>query len=70
MLVVVSFVISAPLAWYAIAKWLQSYAFRVNVGPLLFIVPFLIVMIIAFATVSYLSVKAALTNPVKSLKTE
>jgi len=70
MLVVVSFVISAPLAWYAIAKWLQSYAFRVNVGPLLFIVPFLIVMIIAFVTVSYLSVKAALTNPVKSLKTE
>jgi putative ABC transport system permease protein len=69
-LVVVSFVISAPLAWYAISKWLQTYAFRVDIGPLLFVVPFLIVMVIAFATVSYLSVKAALTNPVKSLKTE
>ncbi|MEN0055332.1 MAG: ABC transporter permease [Mucilaginibacter sp.] len=69
-LVIVAFVISAPLAWYAISKWLQGYAFRVDIGPLLFIVPFIIVMVIAFATVSYLSVKAALTNPVKSLKTE
>jgi putative ABC transport system permease protein len=69
-LVVVSFIISAPLAWYAISKWLQTYAFRVDIGPLLFIAPFLIVMIIAFATVSYLSIKAALTNPVTSLKTE
>ncbi|MBB6110513.1 putative ABC transport system permease protein [Mucilaginibacter lappiensis] len=69
-LVIISFVVSAPLAWYAINQWLQTYAFRVDIGPLLFLVPFLIVMVIAFATVSYLSVKAALTNPVKSLKTE
>lgn len=69
-LVVISFVVSAPIAWYAINQWLQTYAFRVDIGPLLFIIPFLIVMVIAFATVSYLSVKAALTNPVKSLKTE
>ena len=69
-LVVISFVVSAPLAWYAISQWLQTYAFRVDIGPFLFLVPFLIVMVIAFATVSYLSIKAALTNPVKSLKTE
>jgi putative ABC transport system permease protein len=69
-LVVISFVVSAPLAWFAINQWLQTYAFRVDIGPFLFLIPFLIVMVIAFATVSYLSVKAALTNPVKSLKTE
>ncbi|MDR6940778.1 ABC transporter permease [Mucilaginibacter pocheonensis] len=69
-LVLVSFIVSAPLAWYAINKWLQTYAFRIDISLLLFIVPFFIVMVIAFATVSFLSVKAALTNPVKSLKTE
>ncbi|WPU92998.1 ABC transporter permease [Mucilaginibacter sabulilitoris] len=70
LLVLISFIISAPLGWYAINKWLQTYAFRTEINILLFIVPFIAVMIIAFATVSYLSVKAALTNPVKSLKTE
>jgi putative ABC transport system permease protein len=70
LLVVVSFVISAPIGWYAISKWLQTYAFRMDINPFLFVVPFLLVMLIAFATVSFLSVKAALMNPVKSLKTE
>jgi putative ABC transport system permease protein len=70
LLVMVSFVVSAPLAWYAISKWLQTYAFRVAINPLLFAIPFLVVMVIAFATVSFLSVKAAMMNPVKSLKTE
>ena len=70
LLVLLSFIISAPLGWYAINKWLQTYAFRTEINALLFIVPFIAVMIIAFSTVSYLSVKAALTNPVKSLKTE
>lgn len=70
LLVLISFIISAPLGWYAISKWLQTYAFRTEINALLFIVPFIAVMIIAFATVSFLSVKAALMNPVKSLKTE
>jgi putative ABC transport system permease protein len=70
LLVVISFLVSAPLAWYAIAKWLQTYAFRTAINPLLFIVPFAVVLLVSFATVSFLSVKAALMNPVKSLKTE
>lgn len=69
-LIVIAFVVSIPLAWYAIEKWLQSYAFRINIGVFLFIIPFLVVSIIAFVTVSFISIKAALTNPVKSLKTE
>lgn len=70
LLIVIAFVVSIPLAWYAINKWLQTYAFRIDINALFFIIPFLIVMIIAFSTVSYLSIKAALMNPVKSLKTE
>jgi putative ABC transport system permease protein len=69
-LVVIAFVVSAPLAWYASNKWLQSYAFRIGINWSLFVIPFIVVFVIAFATVSYLSVKAALMNPVKSLKTE
>jgi putative ABC transport system permease protein len=69
-LIVIAFVVSIPLAWYAINKWLQSYPFRIDVNPVLFVIPFFTVFIIAFATVSFLTVKAALTNPVKSLKTE
>jgi putative ABC transport system permease protein len=70
LLIVIAFVVSIPLAWYAINKWLETYAFRITINPFLFIIPFFIVLIIAFATVSFLSVKAALMNPVKSLKTE
>lgn len=69
-LVVIAFIVSAPIAWYAVNKWLQSYAFKLNINWILFIVPFVVVSVIAFATVSYLTVRAALTNPVKSLKTE
>ena len=70
LLIVIAFVVSVPLGYYATYKWLQTYAFRIDVNILFFIIPFFMVMIIAFSTVSYLSVKAALMNPVKSLKTE
>jgi putative ABC transport system permease protein len=69
-LILVAFIVSAPLGWYASHRWLQTYAFRVDISWTLFVFPFFIVLLIAFATVSYLSVKAALMNPVKSLKTE
>lgn len=69
-LLVIAFFVSIPLAWYAVHKWLQTYAFRIDINILYFIIPFLAVLVIAFTTVSYLSVKAALMNPVKSLKTE
>jgi putative ABC transport system permease protein len=69
-LVLIAFVVSAPLGWYACHRWLQTYAFRIDISWTLFVFPFIIVLLVAFATVSYLSVKAALMNPVKSLKTE
>ena len=70
MLILISFLVAAPLAWYAINKWLDTYAFKIHINWLLFVLPFVIVFIVAFVTVSWLSVKAALTTPVKSLKTE
>jgi len=69
-LVVIAFVVSAPLGWYATSKWLQTYAFRIDLSWTFFVIPFVTVAIVAMATVSYLSVKAALMNPVISLKTE
>ncbi|HEY4325692.1 MAG TPA: FtsX-like permease family protein, partial [Mucilaginibacter sp.] len=70
MLVIIAFIVAAPLAWYASYRWLQTYAFRIDVNWTLFVIPFVEVLFIAFATVSYLTIKAALMNPVKSLKTE
>ena len=70
MLVAVAFFVAAPLAWYASHRWLETYPFRINIDWSLFVIPFISVFAIAFATVSYLTVKAALMNPVKSLKTE
>jgi putative ABC transport system permease protein len=69
-LVVIAFAVSIPFGWYFTHKWLQGYAFRIDIGWTLFVIPFFIVLLVAFATVSYLSFKAALMNPVKSLKTE
>lgn len=69
-LIVIAFLFAIPIGWYFTHKWLQSYAFRIDLSWTLFAIPFVIVVFIAFATVSYLSFKAALMNPVKSLKTE
>ena len=69
-LVVIAFVFAAPLGWYATSKWLQTYAFRIDLSWTFFVIPFITVAVVAMATVSYLSIKAALMNPVISLKTE
>ncbi len=70
LLVVLAFLFATPLAWYATHRWLQGYAFRITPQWWLFAVPFLLVMGIALLTVSYQTLKAALSNPVKALRTE
>ncbi|HTE09830.1 MAG TPA: ABC transporter permease [Chitinophagaceae bacterium] len=69
-LLVIAFLIATPLAWLATSNWLQGYAFRMNIHWAFFIIPFLLIVAIAFATVSFQSIKAALANPVRSLRTE
>ena len=69
-LLVIAFVIAVPLAWLTISKWLQGYAFRIDIHWSYFLIPFVTIVIIALLTVSFQSIKAAITNPVKSLRTE
>jgi len=69
-LVIVSFLIAAPLAWWAMHTWLQNYTYRVAVEWWVFALAGLLSVVIALLTVSYQSIKAALANPVKNLRTE
>jgi putative ABC transport system permease protein len=70
LLLLIAFVISIPLAWIATSNWLQGYAFRINIHWPFFALPFLTIAAIALITVSFQSIKAALANPVKSLRSE
>ena len=69
-LLVIAFVIAVPLAWLIVTNWLQGYAFRINIHWSYFVLPFIAIMVVALLTVSFQSIKAAIANPVKSLRTE
>lgn len=69
-LVLMAVVIASPLAWWGMNKWLQNFAYQTSIGWAVFLLTALIALAIAFATVSVQAIKAALTNPVKSLRTE
>lgn len=69
-LVVIGFVIAIPIAWYSMNQWLADFAYRIEIGPLVFIVAGLAATVIAFLTVSWQSVQAAVANPVDSLRSE
>jgi putative ABC transport system permease protein len=70
LLVAISLIIATPVAYYFMHNWLQSYAYRTEISWWIFALTGLGAMLITLATVSYQSIKAALANPVKSLKTE
>jgi len=69
-LVVIGIVIASPLAWYAMNLWLEEYAYKVDIEWWVFALAGLVAILIAFVTVSFQSMKAALTNPVRSLRSE
>ena len=69
-LVAIAFVFAAPLAWWAMTKWLQDFANRTSISWWIFLLAGLLAFVIAIATVSFQAIKAALMNPVKSLRTE
>jgi putative ABC transport system permease protein len=69
-LVFLAFIIAAPIAWFIMNKWLQDFAYRINISWWVFIVAGLIALIIALATISFQAIKAAVANPVNSLRTE
>ena len=69
-LVLISFLIAFPLCFYLMNKWLQEFAYRIEVDWPVFALAAIITFVIAFLTIAYKSIKAATVNPVKSLRTE
>ena len=69
-LVVVALLIAFPLSYWLMNNWLQSFAYRIRISPLIFLIVGLAVLLITIFTISFQSIKAAIANPVKSLKTE
>ncbi|HKO80538.1 MAG TPA: ABC transporter permease [Chitinophagaceae bacterium] len=69
-LVIISFIIASPIAWWMMHSWLNSYTYRVNISWWVFVVTALLSVMIALITVSFQAIKAAIANPVKSLRTE
>ncbi len=70
MLVLISILIASPVAWYAMHKWLQNYDYRISIQWWVFVAAGLLSIIISLVTVSFQAIKAAVANPVKSLRTE
>jgi putative ABC transport system permease protein len=69
-LVFISILIAMPVAWWAMNKWLQDFAYRINISWWVFLLAGSIAILIAFITISFQSIKAAIANPVNSLRSE
>jgi ABC-type antimicrobial peptide transport system permease subunit len=69
-LILIAFTIAAPLAWWAMSQWLQGYVYRIHLGFGVFLLAISITLLIAAITIVQQAIKAAVANPVKSLRTE
>ena len=69
-LVIISIIVASPVAWWAMTKWLQDFAYRISISWWMVAVAGLSAIVIALLTISFQSIKAALTSPVKTLRTE
>ena len=69
-LVIIAIVIASPVAWYFMNHWLQDFAYRINIGWYVFLITGIAALLIAFITIGFQSIKAAMANPVESLRTE
>lgn len=69
-LVAIAVVIASPVAWYVMNQWLQDFAYRVNISWVVFVITSFMALCIALLTIGFQAVRAALSNPVKSLRTE
>jgi putative ABC transport system permease protein len=69
-LVVIAILVATPIAWWVMNKWLQDFAYRTKMDPWIFIFAGLLAVMIAVLSVGLHAIKAAISNPVKSLRTE
>jgi len=69
-LVILSFIIASPIAWYAMNKWLQTFSYRINIEWWVFALTAMASIFIAIVTVSFQAIKAAIANPVAALRSE
>lgn len=69
-LIAIAFVIAVPVGYYFVNKWLQDFAYRINIGWWMFGLAGVLVIAVALLTISFQAIKAAIANPVKSLRTE
>jgi putative ABC transport system permease protein len=69
-LVLIAIVLAVPISWYFMDDWLQNFAYRITISWWVFFLAGLLALVIAFLTVSFQAIKAAMANPVKSLRTE
>jgi putative ABC transport system permease protein len=69
-LILVSVAISAPAAWWAIQNWLENYPYRITINAWIFLLAAAFVLLMALITVSFQTIKAAMANPVNSLRSE
>ena len=69
-LIGIAALIAFPVAWLAMNKWLEDFAYRINISWWIFLIAAIISLLIAFLTISFQAIKAAIVNPVKSLRTE
>ena len=69
-LVCIALLIAIPVSWWAANEWLQSFAYRISIGPSVFVITSVAVIVITLLTISFQTIKAAIANPVESLRTE
>jgi len=69
-LVVISCIVAFPVAWWMMSNWLRNYKYRIEISWWIFLAAGLSAILIALITISFQSIKAAIANPVKSLRTE
>jgi putative ABC transport system permease protein len=69
-LLLIAFVIATPLAWFTMHEWLQDFAYRMQISPWIFLMVIAFTFIVATITIGYTSLRAAVANPIKSLRTE
>ena len=69
-LVLIAFIIASPIAWFVMNKWLEDFAYRIDISAWVFVIAIVLAVVITIITISFQAIKAALANPVNSLRSE